>query len=100
MVWLCGLPPIEQKTLDGWGTQSFHLSWVGFAGGRLNKNRMEGGKARWQMVGLCGLPPIEQKTLDGWGTQSFVRSRVGLAGGWLIQSPGNITLDRVVPQSV
>ena len=37
MVGLCGLPPIEQKTLDGWGTVSspvgfisrgFHLPWV------------------------------------------------------------------------
>jgi hypothetical protein len=27
-VGLCGLPPIEQKTLDGWGTQ-FHPPRVG-----------------------------------------------------------------------
>jgi hypothetical protein len=35
----CGLPPIEQKTLDGWGT--VHLSRAGFAGGRLSQNLPE-----------------------------------------------------------
>ncbi len=30
-----GLPPIEQKTLDGWGTRSFTPSWVGNTGGEL-----------------------------------------------------------------
>jgi len=33
-VGLCGLPPIEQKSLDGWGAQ-FHPPRVGNAGGRL-----------------------------------------------------------------
>jgi hypothetical protein len=35
-VGLSDLPPIEQKTLDGWGTQ-FHLRWGGDFGGRLKR---------------------------------------------------------------
>jgi hypothetical protein len=38
MVGLCGFPPIEQETLDGWGTVSsrrgFHLSRVSSPVGR------------------------------------------------------------------
>jgi hypothetical protein len=30
MVGLCGLPPIEQSTLDGWGTQLLWDNWGGF----------------------------------------------------------------------
>ena len=73
MVGLCGLPPIEQKTLDGWGT-------VSSAVGRLRRWGTDKKQGRdLPMVGLCGLPPIEQKTLDGWGT---VSSRVGRLRRW------------------
>jgi hypothetical protein len=34
---ICGIPPIEQKTLDGWGTQ-FRTSRVGDASGGLIQN--------------------------------------------------------------
>ncbi|MFZ0304272.1 MAG: hypothetical protein WAL75_16390, partial [Terracidiphilus sp.] len=36
---LCGIPPIEQKTLDGWGTPMFHPTRVEDAGGGLLQNR-------------------------------------------------------------
>ncbi|MFZ0303831.1 MAG: hypothetical protein WAL75_14170, partial [Terracidiphilus sp.] len=37
---LRGIPPIEQKTLDGWGTPMFHPSRVEDAGGGLIQNRV------------------------------------------------------------
>jgi len=40
MVGLCGLPPIEQKTLDGWGTAQFHLPWVRNPGDALIQNSL------------------------------------------------------------
>jgi hypothetical protein len=44
--WLCGRPPIEQRTLDGWGTVSssvgfifrgFHLPWVSSSVGFISR---------------------------------------------------------------
>ena len=68
---LRGIPPIEQKTLDGWGTPMFHPSRVGDAGGGLIRN-----KTGCLQLGLRGIPPIEQKTLDGWGTCFIHRGSV------------------------
>src|ERR1700679_3119307 len=52
----CAFPPIEQKTLDGWGTRL----------------------ARYE---ICTFPPIEQKTLDGGGTGLERGSRAPSFGG-------------------
>ena len=64
-----GLPPIGQKKRRPMDGAQVHLPWVGNAGGELQRNRMEEGKARWPTVGICALPLIEQKTLDEWGTE-------------------------------
>ncbi len=78
-----GLPPIEQKTLDGCGTRSFIPPRVGETGGRLGRNKNARSTKQGVVVEFYGLPPIEQKTLDGWGTRSFIPPRVGETGGRL-----------------
>jgi len=55
---LC-FPPIEQKTLDGWGTQSFHL---------------ERDKITASDWGIHLISPVEQKTLDGWDDKSIAEA--------------------------
>ena len=103
---LRGIPPIEQKTLDGWGTPMFHPARVGDAGEGLKRNKTGGPslscfpsclqstprstsssiRRRCLQLGLRGIPPIEQKTLDGWGTPMFHPARVGDAGEGLIRN--------------
>src|SRR5271157_4217953 len=81
--------PTHRKVRDGWGTQ-FHPLWVGEAGGRLKRNKLQVQQNK-NDCRVCAIPPWpqKQKRREGGAPRLFLFLR-GRFLGLLLRNLGRL----------